>query len=68
MRFVVQYTMDTDNYCYINDPEVATQAAKWCKRNRIKYDIEYWGWPGKTNYKFIFNNNKQMMLFALKWK
>lgn len=51
----------------LNDPEQATKAAQWCKRNKIKYNLEYWGWPGNTRYRFIFNNDKDLALFTLKW-
>lgn len=51
----------------IIDPDRATRAAKWCKRNRIKYDLEYWGWPSHTKYTFKFTNDNDMLLFSLKW-
>lgn len=52
----------------LTSTDQATLAAKWCKRNRIPYDLEYWGWPSKTRYRFVFNQEEHMMLFALKWK
>jgi len=52
---------------HITDAARATQAAQWCKRNRINYDLEYWGWPGATKYCFIFENDNDLMLFSLKW-
>lgn len=52
---------------YISDPDQATLAATWCKRNRIDYDLEYWGWPRHTKYKFIFTNQQDLVLFSLKW-
>lgn len=51
----------------IQDSSKATQAAQWCKRNRIKYDIDFLGWPGNTRYRFKFNNEKDLVLFSLKW-
>lgn len=51
----------------LSDPAVATKAAKWCKRNRIKYRLEYWGWPGVKKYKFLFDSESDMIMFSLKW-
>lgn len=51
----------------IINPDVATRAAKWCKRNRINYHLEYWGWPGSKTYKFIFERDQDLVLFSLKW-
>lgn len=51
----------------INDAVRATQAAKWCKRNRINYDLEYWGWPGSKKYCFKFKTDNDLMIFSLKW-
>jgi hypothetical protein len=52
---------------FINDSDQATRAATWCKKNKITYDIEYWGWPGHTKYCFKFDNNQDLVLFSLKW-
>lgn len=52
----------------LKDVDQATQAAEWCKRNRINYDLEYWGWPGNTRYRFIFGTEEDLVMFALKWK
>lgn len=60
--------MPQQNSVTILDADQATQAAQWCKRNRIDYNIEYWGWPSNTRYKFYFSDEKNLMLFALKWK
>lgn len=51
----------------LDDSERATRAAQWCKRNRINYNLEYWGWPGNTKYKFIFKDDQDLMMFSLKW-
>jgi len=51
----------------LKEPELATRAATWCKRNKIDYKLEFWGWPVATRYKFFFNNDEDMMLFSLKW-
>jgi hypothetical protein len=51
----------------LTDSERATQAAQWCRRQRIPYELEYWGWPGNTRYRFIFSNSKHLTLFSLKW-
>jgi len=51
----------------ITDADSATKAAEWCQKHHIIYDIEYWGWPGSNKYKFIFTNNRDLMLFSLKW-
>ena len=55
-------------YIELQNPNSATCAAQWCKRNRINYNLEYWGWPGKTKYRFVFDNDTDLMMFALKWK
>ena len=60
--------MQQHNSVTIGDVDQATRAAKWCKRNRINYNMEYSGWPSKTIYKFCFTDEKHLMLFALKWK
>jgi hypothetical protein len=49
------------------NPDIATQAAKWCKRRHMNYKLEFWGWPGATRYKFIFDNDNDLVLFSLKW-
>lgn len=54
-------------FTILNDSETATRAATWCKRKKISYELEYWGWPGNTKYKFIFNNDKDLVMFSLKW-
>ena len=51
----------------LDNSERATQAATWCKRNQIDYDLEYWGWPSHTKYKFIFASHQDLVLFSLKW-
>lgn len=51
----------------ITDADRATRAAKWCQRNRIEYDLEYWGWPSATRYRFKFMNDNDLVLFSLKW-
>lgn len=51
----------------IQDSSQATLAAQWCKRNGIKYDIDFLGWPGNTRYRFKFNNEKDLVIFSLKW-
>jgi hypothetical protein len=51
----------------IIDPDQATRAASWCKRRKIDYKLEFWGWPQNTKYKFIFNNDKDLVMFSLKW-
>jgi len=51
----------------INDATQALEAASWCKSNNIKYKLEYWGWPSNTRYKFIFDRNRDLVLFSLKW-
>lgn len=51
----------------ICDADRATNAASWCKRNKINYDLEFWGWPGATKYRFIFDNDQDLVLFSLKW-
>ena len=51
----------------IHNADQATAAASWCKRNKIDYKLEFWGWPGATRYKFFFSNDEDMMLFSLKW-
>jgi hypothetical protein len=49
------------------DPDHATLAAQWCKRNYIPYKLEYWGWPGLKKYKFLFDTESDMMMFSLRW-
>lgn len=51
----------------ICDADRATNAAYWCERNKINYDLEFWGWPCATKYRFIFDNDKDLVLFSLKW-
>jgi hypothetical protein len=51
----------------LTDSEIATRAAQWCKRNRITYNLEFWGWPGSTKYRFVFENDNDLVLFSLKW-
>lgn len=51
----------------VSESETATQAAEWCQHNRIDYDIEYWGWPGTTTYKFCLKRDADMIMFSLKW-
>jgi hypothetical protein len=51
----------------LSDPSSATSAATWCKRRKIDYKLEFWGWPQNTKYKFIFNNDKDLVMFSLKW-
>ena len=51
----------------LTDPDRATRAASWCKRNRIQYNLEFRGWPGATKYRFIFDNDQDLVLFSLKW-
>lgn len=52
---------------FITSPDQATRAASWCKRHKIAYDLEYWGWPGQTKYKFIFEKDADLVMFSLKW-
>lgn len=51
----------------IQDSEQATLAAQWCKRNRINYKIDFLGWPGHTKYRFKFDNDRDLVMFTLKW-
>lgn len=51
----------------LKDSEIATRAATWCKRRKIDYKLEYWGWPQNTKYKFIFNSDEDLVMFSLKW-
>ena len=51
----------------IHNADQATAAASWCKRNKIDYKLEFWGWPGKTRYRFIFPEQKHLALFTLRW-
>lgn len=51
----------------INDSETATSAAIWCKKNKIDYNLEFWGWPGATKYRFVFNSERDLMMFSLRW-
>ena len=51
----------------LDNSDRATRAATWCKRRRIDYDMEYWGWPSKTQYRFIFKQENDMLIFSLKW-
>lgn len=51
----------------LDDPNQATRAAQWCKRRRIDYSMEFWGWPGHTKYRFIFKQEDDMLIFSLKW-
>jgi hypothetical protein len=51
----------------INNAMQALEAASWCKSNKIDYKLEYWGWPGSTKYKFIFDCDQDLILFSLKW-
>ena len=51
----------------LTDPIKATDAAEWCKYNKINYQLEYWGWPGSTKYRFVFDNENDLVLFSLKW-
>ena len=59
--------MDNSLTTFINNTEVALEASSWCKYNDIDYNIEYWGWPGNTKYKFIFKNDQDLIMFTLKW-
>lgn len=51
----------------IHDPDRATRAAQWCKRMKIDYKLEFWGWPGATRYRFLFNSEQDLIMFSLKW-
>lgn len=51
----------------IVDPAVATAAAEWCASNNVEYKLEFWGWPGSTVYKFLFEKELDMIVFSLKW-
>jgi len=51
----------------INDADQATRAAQWCKRNRITYNLEWQGWLSSTKYRFVFENDNDLVLFSLKW-
>ena len=51
----------------ISDVGRAVDAAEWCKRNKINYNLECHGWPGPTIYKFEFQKEFDMMIFSLKW-
>jgi hypothetical protein len=51
----------------LTDTDRATRAAQWCKRLGIPYNLEFWGWPGKTRYRFIFPEQKHLALFTLRW-
>jgi hypothetical protein len=59
-------SMNTLSTC-IDNADQATRAAQWCKRNRITYNLEFWGWPGSTKYRFVFENDNDLVLFSLKW-
>lgn len=52
---------------YITDADRATRAAQWCKRHRITYNLEFLGWPSSTKYRFVFENDNDLVLFSLKW-
>lgn len=60
-------TLYTNRYTEIDVPDHATSAAEWCKFNNIDYRLEFWGWPGSTRYRFIFENDHDLVLFSLKW-
>lgn len=59
--------MKSNLYCELLVTDQATQAAEWCNNNRIDYDLQYWGWPGATKYRFIFNDESALAHFILKW-
>lgn len=51
----------------IHEPNQAQLAAEWCQENHIPFKIEFWGWPGSKIYKFVFQKDKDAMIFSLKW-
>lgn len=51
----------------IDDSHHPVEAAEWCAANNIYYDLEFWGWPASTKYKFLFNNEQDFIVFSLKW-
>jgi len=51
----------------INNADRARQAAEWCRRHKIPYNLEFWGWPGSKIYKFVFDQQDDLVNFSLKW-
>lgn len=53
----------------INNTEQAIFAAEWCSENLINdnWNVAIGGLPNCRKYIFTFNNDRDYILFTLKW-